>query len=97
LEVVSGFHNAFVQGRQIYDATLIANEVLDWKQKSGTFCLLFKLDIKKAFDKLNRSSLISILRQMGFGERWIRSIKYSFSTVMYSVLVNRSFVGFFLL
>ncbi|WMV31905.1 hypothetical protein MTR67_025290 [Solanum verrucosum] len=92
--LVSGFQNAFVQGRQITDATLIANEVLDWKQKSGTPGLLFKLDIEKAFDKLSWSFLISILRQMGFGERWIRWIKYSFSTIKYSILVNRSPVGF---
>ena len=31
---------------------------------------------------------------MGFGERWIRWIKYSFPTIKYSVLVNRSLVGF---
>ncbi|XP_019242382.1 PREDICTED: uncharacterized protein LOC109222482 [Nicotiana attenuata] len=32
---------------------------------------------------------------MGFGERWIRSIKFSLTTVKYSVLINRSPVGFF--
>lgn len=31
---------------------------------------------------------------MGFGDRWIRWIRFSFSTVKYSVLVNRSPVGF---
>ncbi|XP_059277851.1 uncharacterized protein LOC132032052 [Lycium ferocissimum] len=48
------------------------------------------LDIEKAFDKLNRKYLISILRQMGFGDRWIRRIRFS-----HSVLVNKSPVGFF--
>ena len=61
LKLVSGGQNAFVKGRQITDATLITNEVLDWKQKSGTPGLPFKLDIEKVFDKLSWSFLGSIL------------------------------------
>lgn len=52
-----------------------------------------KLD--QAFDQLNKSYLISILRKMGFGDKWLRSIKFSISTVKYSVLVNREPMGFF--
>ncbi|XP_075099232.1 uncharacterized protein LOC142176070 [Nicotiana tabacum] len=94
-KLVSDYQNAFIKGRQITDAALIANEVLDWRQKNGEPGVLFKLDIEKAFDKINWQYLISILRQMGFGEKWIRWIRYTFSTVKYSVLVNRSPVGFF--
>uniref|UniRef100_A0A1S4AQ70 Uncharacterized mitochondrial protein AtMg01250-like n=1 Tax=Nicotiana tabacum TaxID=4097 RepID=A0A1S4AQ70_TOBAC len=32
---------------------------------------------------------------MGFGDRWIRWIRYSLTTVKYSILVNRAPVGFF--
>nr|XP_016481281.1 PREDICTED: uncharacterized protein LOC107802323 [Nicotiana tabacum] len=64
-------------------------------KKSGEPGLLFTLDIEKAFEKLNWQYLISILWQMRFGEKWIEWIRYSFTTVKYSVLVNRSPVGFF--
>jgi len=94
-KLVSGSQNAFVRGRQISDAALIANEALDWKIKSGEPGLLVKLDIEKAFDKVSWSYLLTILRQMGFGERWIRWMKFSITTVKYSILVNRSPVGFF--
>ncbi|WMV33011.1 hypothetical protein MTR67_026396 [Solanum verrucosum] len=94
-KLVSGSQNAFVRGSEISDATLIANEALDWKIKSGEPGLLVKLDIEKAFDKVSWSYLLTILRQMGFGERWIRWMKFSITTVKYSILVNRSPVGFF--
>lgn len=64
-------------------------------KKSGDPGLLFKLDIDKAFDKLNCHYRISIPRQMGFGERWIKWIKFNFSTVRYSILVTKTHVGFF--
>ncbi|WMV25457.1 hypothetical protein MTR67_018842 [Solanum verrucosum] len=95
LKTVIGSQNAFVRGRQLSDATLLANEALDWKIKSGEPGLLVKLDIEKVFDKVSWSYLLTILRQMGFGERWIRWMKFSITTVKYSILVNRSPVGFF--
>nr|XP_016478797.1 PREDICTED: uncharacterized protein LOC107800154 [Nicotiana tabacum] len=91
-KLVSNQQNAFIKNRQITDASLIANEVMDWQLKRGGSGILCKLDIEKAFDQLNWVYLISILRQMGFGSMWI---KFNTSTVKYSVLVNRSPVGFF--
>lgn len=94
-KLVSNHQNAFIKDRQITDATLIANEVLDWRMKSKEPGIPCKLDIEKAFDQLNWSHLFSILRQMGYGERWIKWIRFGITTVKYSVLVNRSPVGFF--
>lgn len=94
-KLVSNQQNAFIKGRQITDATIIANEVLYWQLKQGSAGLLCKLDVEKAFDQLNWSYLISILKQTGFGDRWMKWIKFNISTVKYSVLINRSPLGFF--
>lgn len=95
-KLVSDYQNAFIKGRQIIDVALISSEALDWRLKSGELGLIFKLDIEKAFDKINWKYIISILNQMGFGAKWIKWIEYCFSTVKYYVLVNRSPIVFFL-
>ena len=63
--LVSGQQSAFLKNRQITDASLIANEMLDWRIKSGESGILCKLDIEKAFDQLNWAYLVNILKTNG--------------------------------
>ena len=68
-KVISPEQSAFVKGRQILDAVLIANEAVDTiirRKESGIVC---KLDIEKAYDHLSWEFLIQVLDKMGFGKR----------------------------
>ena len=48
--LVNPTQNAFMEGKQILDASLIANEVIDSMQKRKEMGILCKLDIEKAYD-----------------------------------------------
>uniref|UniRef100_A0A0V0IXC5 Putative ovule protein n=1 Tax=Solanum chacoense TaxID=4108 RepID=A0A0V0IXC5_SOLCH len=86
---------AFIKGRQIMDAILMANELVDSRVRSNIPGILCKLDIQKAYDHLNWNFLLEALSKRGFGGRWIRWMKFCISTVNFSVLINGSPTGFF--
>ncbi|KAJ9680326.1 hypothetical protein PVL29_019595 [Vitis rotundifolia] len=49
-ETIHSTQGAFVQGRQILDAVLIANEIVDERRRSGEEGVVFKIDFEKAYD-----------------------------------------------
>ena len=50
--------------------------------------MLLKLDLSKAYDKLNWDFLEGVLRAFGFGDNWIRWIINLVSSAFFSILVN---------
>ena len=87
--------NDFVRGRQILDASLIVNEVIDSWQKRKEKGLICKLDIEKAYDSINWNFLMRVLLKMGFGSWWMEWFWHCISTTKFSVLVNGVLAGFF--
>lgn len=48
----------------------MANEIIDhWKKQQGGG-LILKLDFEKAFDCVNWKFLISMMKNLGFGQKW---------------------------
>lgn len=66
--IISEYQSAFISGRQITGNVLIAHEMLHSlntrKLKSSYMAL--KLDISKAFDKVEWSFLEEMMRKLGF-------------------------------
>ena len=66
-KVVSQY--AFVEGRQIIDASLITNEAIDSLLKRNAKWVICKLDIEKDYDHVNWKFCLFVLRKMGFREK----------------------------
>ncbi|WMV09897.1 hypothetical protein MTR67_003282 [Solanum verrucosum] len=93
--LVNKHQMAFIKGRQIMDAALIASEYVDSRLKGAEAGVMCKLDIEKTYGHVNWRFLLNTLRQMGFGEKWLKWIDFCIKTVKFSVLVNGEPVGFF--
>ena len=94
-KLVNVARNAFVEGKQILDASLIANEVVDSIQKKKERGVLCVLDIEKAYDNISWSFIIRILKRMRFGAKWVEWIRWSISTATFFVQISGSPCGFF--
>ena len=94
-KLVNLAQNVFVEGRQILNVSLIANEVIDSMLKKKEKGVLCKLDIEKAYDKINWNFLTTVLIRMGFKEKWLGWIKWCISTASFLVMLNGSPESFF--
>ncbi|RVW43795.1 hypothetical protein CK203_074062 [Vitis vinifera] len=79
---------AFVQGRQILDAVLIANEIVDERRRSGEKGVVFKIDFEKAYDHVKWDFLDHVLEKKGFSPRWRKWMSGCLSSVSFAILVN---------
>ena len=68
-ETIHSTQGAFVQGRQILEVVLIANEIVDEKRRSGEEGVVFKIDFEKAYDHVTWDFLDHVLKKKGFSPR----------------------------
>jgi len=93
---ISDNQSAFVLGRSILDNAMAAIEIVHYmktKSKGNKYDAALKLDISKAYDRIDWDYLRDIMIKMGFSAQWVKWIMLCVETVDYSVLVNGATVG----
>ncbi|XP_039687081.1 uncharacterized protein [Medicago truncatula] len=95
-QCISDSQSAFVPGRSILDNAMVAIEVIHFmktKTRSDDRYIALKLDINKAYDRMDWDYLCAVMVKMGFNARWIQWMSMCVESVDYSVLVNNEKVG----
>lgn len=88
LSLVPKEQDTFLNGRNIVDRVLCANEVIDTRIREGRLGVVVKLDLEKAYDHVNWGFLLYVLRICGFGVRWREWIWKCIILASFSVMVN---------
>ena len=73
--LINALQTAFISGRDIRDNVLYHLALAEWVQHSEQPAALLMLDIEKAYDRVHRPWLYSVVEATGFGphmQRWIR-------------------------
>lgn len=90
-QIISPTQSAFVPGCLITDNILVAYECLHamhCRKKGKRGSLALKLDISKAYDRVEWAFLKGIMEKMGFPEIWIDRVMSCVTTPSFSVCIN---------
>ena len=94
--VISPFQSAFLAGRLITYNIIAAYETLHTmhtRMWSKVGFMGIKLDMSKAYDRVEWEFLEAVMGKMGFSEKWTKLIMECVRTVIYSIMVNGQAVG----
>ena len=92
-EIIAPNQSAFVPGHLIMDNILLAYEVNHYMQNKRSGAVGYatlKLDMSKAYDRVEWQLLEKMMRRMGFDERWIQLIMKCCASVKYRFKLNGS-------
>uniref|UniRef100_A0A803P2D8 Reverse transcriptase domain-containing protein n=1 Tax=Cannabis sativa TaxID=3483 RepID=A0A803P2D8_CANSA len=96
-QIISPNQAAFVKGRHIAENTMLAKEIvhsMNRRRGKGGF-MMIKIDMEKAYDKLDWDFIVSVLAHFGFPDKFIQWIKACISVEEIKQLLNGVAVGQF--
>lgn len=95
-DIISENQSAFVPRRSIFDNIIIGHECLHTIKSRSTGrngWVAFKLDMSKAYDRVEWSFLKVLMIKLGFHPRWVGLIMDCITTAKFSILINNKLTG----
>jgi hypothetical protein len=90
-DIISTGQSAFIPGRMITDNALIAFECIHAIKVNsdvrGEFCA-YKLDLSKAYDRVDWDFLNKVLLKLGFQSSWVQRVMSCVTSVRYTIRFN---------
>ena len=83
--------SAFLSERLITDSVLVAFELmhyLEHKKSGDNGYMAVKLDMSKAYNRVEWVFIEKVMRRLGFNEKWIGWVMKCITLVSYSILIN---------
>nr|XP_008351105.2 uncharacterized protein LOC103414509 [Malus domestica] len=90
-QIISPTQNAFVAGRQIQDNIGITHDVFHYlkgRKLKNKFELGIKVDMQKAYDRVEWDFLEATMEKMGFCSQWRKLIMGCVTSVKFAVILN---------
>lgn len=92
--LVDETQSAFIKGRCITDSIVTANELIFFMQKHRYPVLILKVDFEKAYDTVDWSFLLELLRARGFSDKWVGWINAILTSSKAKFLINGRQCGY---
>lgn len=87
--IIDECQSAFIAGRHLLHSVVITN-VVEEARRGKKLCMIFKVDLERAYDFVSWNFLSYMLRRLGFCNKWILWIEGCLKSASVSVLVNGS-------
>ncbi|CAL1400383.1 unnamed protein product [Linum trigynum] len=96
--IISEGQNAFIRERQIVENVLLGHELMHYlkiKTRGKKGFMALKVDMEKAYDRVEWPFLLAILDKMGFNATWQGWVHECLRSSSFSVLMNGTPSGYF--
>ncbi|CAL1378948.1 unnamed protein product [Linum trigynum] len=90
-KIVSEGQNAFIRERQIVENILLGHELMHYlktKKRGKKGYMALKVDMEKAYDRVEWTFLLTILEKLGFSSVWVGWIQECLRSASFLVMMN---------
>ncbi|CAL1354917.1 unnamed protein product [Linum trigynum] len=97
-QIISEGQNAFIRERQIIDNVLLGHELMHYlkiKTRGKKGYMALKVDMEKAYDRVEWAFLLGVLDKMGFSSVWRDWIHECLRSSSFTILMNGNPSGYF--